>query len=599
MRHSFVRRAGRFFLYTTALFILVGLVFGLYFFSNVDRRNTFRRSFMKRAGIWMELEKIRELATSQPGQDASQIEAMKGDVAALKKEVERLSAVNAMHTAYFRNEAFLGRPAPDDGQRISLLVSDISEFPDPAESVYPDHLRLMKVTVTGNRSGMQGLNVGDSVFVIAWVFRDRQLTPESGIKKGQIVSGVLFSTDEASAEAKSIQVSSTLDDLPSGRIFFLTRAGFMSPMDPQPLPGPVLSREDLIQETIQRIRHELSEFGNGNWQRWMADTDPLRKAIAETRDMNGEHGFGPDVLLSIKDGVYERDSAISFFSPLPPYNHIDTSSGKSINLYDGLKSLSDAFAKHGIAFIYVPFPCKAAIYPEYFVDDPSLIPPSGITIPQWRKYILDLSEMGVEVVDLLPVFLQYRKDDDSHRIFQYEHHWNPLGEMLGAEAIARHLRRFVDATDKLDYRIVGTPGMQDYRPLVGNGLTYLGANQEILCINGLKEGVFQPLKEFGTNSDARFLVMGDSQTLAFGKVDGLYDAGDHAKISDYVSYLLQTRVVQDMGTHFYGNKYFGCFYPGIYKNKKVVLYLHMQGTENYHAFAKNGVNFDLPEHFFD
>lgn len=65
--------------------------------------------------------------------------------------------------------------------------------------------------------------------------------------------------------------------------------------------------------------------------------------------------------------------------------------------------------------------------------------------PPGRKFLADLQQAGVEVVDLLPVYLAARAEDSSAGAFLYQKHdthWNGRGMELAADSIAARIRSY-------------------------------------------------------------------------------------------------------------------------------------------------------------
>ena len=105
----------------------------------------------------------------------------------------------------------------------------------------------------------------------------------------------------------------------------------------------------------------------------------------------------------------------------------------------------DYLAGLGVDFLLVPVPTKAEVFPDRLpgvtLDRPQVLSPFG------RKFLLELSRAGVEVVALLPRSLEARgagkpgKGDEP--LYQpQDTHWTDRGLRLAAEVIARRIQRY-------------------------------------------------------------------------------------------------------------------------------------------------------------
>src|SRR5439155_6005772 len=100
---------------------------------------------------------------------------------------------------------------------------------------------------------------------------------------------------------------------------------------------------------------------------------------------------------------------------------------------------------HGVDFVFVPVPTKLEIFPDKL--EPKFKGLAGqIVNPMQRKFLASLAEKGVEVVDLLPIFLAARTPGESSAeqpIFQRQDtHWTDRGLRIAADVIAARIKRY-------------------------------------------------------------------------------------------------------------------------------------------------------------
>lgn len=93
--------------------------------------------------------------------------------------------------------------------------------------------------------------------------------------------------------------------------------------------------------------------------------------------------------------------------------------------------------KAGIELLLVPVPAKATIYPDYLTDGlPAMpTPPVRSDGTQEAFYAL-LREKGIAVLDLTPIFLGKRQQDDAPLYCKQDSHWSPRGCAVAAWEIA-------------------------------------------------------------------------------------------------------------------------------------------------------------------
>jgi hypothetical protein len=104
-------------------------------------------------------------------------------------------------------------------------------------------------------------------------------------------------------------------------------------------------------------------------------------------------------------------------------------------------------AKRGVDFLFVPVPTKVEIFPEKTGQGPAqakLARFAGkIVNPYQRKFVQDLSDRGVEVLDLLPTFLAERNARASEPLYQVQDtHWTSRGLELAARLVAERIKNY-------------------------------------------------------------------------------------------------------------------------------------------------------------
>lgn len=185
----------------------------------------------------------------------------------------------------------------------------------------------------------------------------------------------------------------------------------------------------LALETVQR------ELGaQGSWAKWTSKLAPTHGALKKrlkalppkVKALAGQEGFlfYRNDLEYVTGGDLERQRKGK--NPLPVILEF--------------KKLLD---EQGVDFLFVPVPTKLEVYPEKLEADFKGLSDQVLN-PAFRKLIESLSKKGVEVVDLLPAFLQAKSASASEPfLFQHQDtHWTDRGLRLAADLLAARVKKY-------------------------------------------------------------------------------------------------------------------------------------------------------------
>ncbi len=92
----------------------------------------------------------------------------------------------------------------------------------------------------------------------------------------------------------------------------------------------------------------------------------------------------------------------------------------------------------GIDLLVVPVPPKAAIYPEKIF--PEFKGESDDAGPVLHSFYAELRAAGIDVLDLMPLFIKNRDDKRGEVFCRTDSHWSGFGCTLAAQAIAEAIR---------------------------------------------------------------------------------------------------------------------------------------------------------------
>ncbi len=196
-------------------------------------------------------------------------------------------------------------------------------------------------------------------------------------------------------------------------------------------------------DLIKKIGNE--EFMFGGVQRWN-DLSLFRNRLSRfVGGFNESYSAGSVLSLKPKTTILENGHvidhhALGYFAPMEFKR--EGVGGRLLYPHEQLSMLSKQLEDNGVRLLYVPLPCKLAIYPELAIED-SIIPVDRNVIPQWRHYIRKCAMMGIEIVDCYEAFL-----NSDEMLFTKNHHISPNGAKLIGEIVAKYLVETVDRIER-------------------------------------------------------------------------------------------------------------------------------------------------------
>ncbi len=226
------------------------------------------------------------------------------------------------------------------------------------------------------------------------------------------------------------------------------KAAVQAAVNPVPRSRPILTAEEArqaraaaIRAAIVSIRSECQAAAGGDWDRWIAQLEPLR---AEMRDrIAAGKPLHPEATgFENRSPVLEGKDGFPLFEPVPSVYLKHVVEPTSLDEFRRARPVIEGarWLRHkGIDVLFVPVPKMSEVYPERFFDR---CPPDRIIAPQVHRAILELLEQDIEVVDLLGV-LQQERDSDAEPLYQpADPHWAPRGQAIAARILADRLLRY-------------------------------------------------------------------------------------------------------------------------------------------------------------
>jgi hypothetical protein len=194
---------------------------------------------------------------------------------------------------------------------------------------------------------------------------------------------------------------------------------------------PVTTR---LEPQIARLEKELEQ--QGSWEKWANSLKAFHRQIRrklknrpkKLRTLIGREGF-----LFYRNSM---DYVVGGDLQKQPQNK---------NPFPVIVEFKDFLKECGVDFLVVPVPTKVEVFPDKLLSGKFDIQKLPVLNPYGRKLLLELTQAGVEVVDLLPAFLKARaerKPEDEPLYQPLDTHWTDRGLRLAAGIVAERIKRY-------------------------------------------------------------------------------------------------------------------------------------------------------------
>lgn len=341
-------------------------------------------------------------------------------------------------------------PVSTPGTNQSLLVTaqlvHRSGTPDPRTADYPDCLIVCEFRLLENESEQR---LPRHILVALPAFLKRQLQPASGFELGRTYTLNLITDESAIRDLKILHHVDDIENLelpmhyslqatPDSRLasdFPAERpAGYFATADEPAGAAAAVAvrypwsdkaagdRAEAIRCDLEMIRADLDRNG-GDWEAWH---NRLEDFHGDLRQKTSQAG-----------GLLRRDNRV--FSALPAHRYRRIALHPDEGPVRMLDSLNRQLRGRGIDLIVVPFPTKEAVHADQFSDQ---APGDGIYAPWRHRFLLELLERDIEVIDLTSAFQQ---NEDDHDYIYYDApdlHPADGGIQIAAKKIAERLQRY-------------------------------------------------------------------------------------------------------------------------------------------------------------
>jgi hypothetical protein len=179
-----------------------------------------------------------------------------------------------------------------------------------------------------------------------------------------------------------------------------------------------------------------------------------------------------------------------------------------------ITDFNDQLRKAGIELIVVPVPAKAAVYSEAIsmaVKAADGSPPR--LDPFQQEFYRLLTDNGVTVLDLMPLYLSHRHDKEELLYCKTDTHWSGRGLALAAQTIVNHMRDRPWLKDVPKAKFASQVREVEISGDLARMLDEKNPARETLSLTFVGAG--NNLTPIEPDRDSPVLLIGDSHTLVF------------------------------------------------------------------------------------
>jgi hypothetical protein len=188
------------------------------------------------------------------------------------------------------------------------------------------------------------------------------------------------------------------------------------------------------QENKKRFAEELKAHG-GSYEAWARQNETIMGAMGEILQKLPEEQMG-----------FEGKGDWVFFRKTMEYltGGDLAKQPKEKNPLPHLVEFQQYLHEHDVNMLYVVIPTKAEVYYEK-LSARMPAEQDAIVNPYLRKFLHEVQEAGIEVIDLLPHLLAAKVEDTASEEHLYQHqdtHWTNRGLQIAATLVADRIREY-------------------------------------------------------------------------------------------------------------------------------------------------------------
>lgn len=178
--------------------------------------------------------------------------------------------------------------------------------------------------------------------------------------------------------------------------------------------------------------------------------------------------------------------------------------------------------KAGIAFLVVPVPAKASIYPDKLIEGASNSESARLDASD-AEFIALLRQKGLSVIDLAPIYLQHRAAHPDELLYTKEDtHWSGVGIHVAAEEITKQLSKAPWYAGSSHTKFVGKTAPLKVTGDLVTMLTGGKPGPEEVQLTSVKDGKGSPVQSW---RQSPVVLLGDSHNLIYSIGDDMLASG--------------------------------------------------------------------------
>ncbi len=271
------------------------------------------------------------------------------------------------------------------------------------------------------------------------------------------------------------------------------------------------SLSDNFTKNNTRFHQEVTEFGS--YDEWYQKNGPFLNGAskwlstfpAEQMGLEGDNGW----LFFRKS--FEYMFGKDYSTQTPEKNPVP-------NLVDFKNYLKDK----NVNLLFVVVPNKEEVYYDK-ISSSIPAPIVKYVNPYSRKILADLQASGIEVIDLLPYFLEARTDDTTGNEFLYQlqdTHWTNRGLQIAAKLIADRIKNYswYNSLEKVMYQLKDTT-FERQGDIVERIPEQSKTKYQAVQLKAQQVITSDGTLYKGNNANAPVMLIGDSFTGVFESVD--------------------------------------------------------------------------------
>lgn len=209
-------------------------------------------------------------------------------------------------------------------------------------------------------------------------------------------------------------------------------------------PAAVLARKKAIASTRVAIQAQLNASG-GDWQTWYSRVKPawneldakIVSAGADVRTVTVNDAPAWSYLRGEgKPPMFVQTGSANYLTAqgMAPDEFLSTRPAPKV-----VSAFNTWLKQHDVDLIFVPVPKMVEVYPDRVL---SAAPEDRILAPHMRKMILQLIDDDVEVLDLLPEFLNLARSEAGPVFLSSDSHWTQAAQKVTSKLLAERLARY-------------------------------------------------------------------------------------------------------------------------------------------------------------